>query len=781
MWDLHYRASRTLAQFHVCDDFVRGVVGPVGSGKSVGCVIEVVARCVRQAPQADGVRRSRWGVIRQTFPELKTTTIATWQDWVPDHICRLKFDSPISGRLHFPLPDGTTVDAEILFLAIDIPADVKKLLSLELTGIWINEAREAPRAVLDMAQARVGRYPAKRDGGCTWRGVIADTNPPDVDHWWYRLFVEERPEGWSCFHQPGGLSPQAENIENLDEGYYQRISGGKDEEWIRVYVHGEYGYIADGKPVYPEFKMAMHVARGPLEPHPKLPVGIGIDFGLTPAAVFGQRGITGRWQWLRELVTEDMGAVRFAELLSAEVQRHYSGFELTFWGDPAGDQRAQTDEVTPFQILRARGIPARPAPTNDFVLRREAVAVPLTRLIDGEPGLILDPRMTTTVKGMSGGYSYRRLQVPGEERYQDKPNKNRFSHCCFVAGTAVSTETGRCPIEAVRVGDRAWTPSGLRTVTAVMCRDARSLLRISVSNGDIIVCTPEHPFAAPGGRFIPAGQLQPGDRLVTEGEAWAVQPFIRSRLSEAFGSTGSRPAITKPTIESTAANTRTAISGNCTSGLFRRVCMFTTATAIVRTTASRTSSWLRRASTTRSTVPRFAQPPNTWRAFAHWLRRHTAGWRAPSAPATYPAAECWPAPSFKESANTVAGFSRFGPDIQSAIALRHAGEWPERHAEMTTRTASAGIAGQGSASTNTPEKITVRAVAPLSRGAQVYNLTVDEEHVYYVEGVLVSNCDAAQYLMVGEGEGRALLRSGAEHKHRGRARHSGTSGAWMGA
>ena len=74
-----------------------------------------------------------------------------------------------------------------IFLALDRPEDVKKLLSLELTGVWINEAREIPKSIVDACSMRVGRYPSMRDGGPSWYGVIADTKPPDTDHWWVYL------------------------------------------------------------------------------------------------------------------------------------------------------------------------------------------------------------------------------------------------------------------------------------------------------------------------------------------------------------------------------------------------------------------------------------------------------------------------------------------------------------------------------------------------------------------------------------------------------------------
>jgi len=40
---------------------------------------------------------------------------------------------------------------------------------------------------------------------------------------------------------------------------------------------------------------------------------------------------------------------------------------------------------------------------------------------------MIDQRCKETIKGFEGGYQYRRIQVSGE-RYDDKPDKNRFSH-----------------------------------------------------------------------------------------------------------------------------------------------------------------------------------------------------------------------------------------------------------------------------------------------------------------------------------------------------------------
>lgn len=425
---IRYQASPTLKRFHTCQAFVRAVTGPVGSGKSSACCWEIFRRAQEQEPGPDGIRRSRWAIVRNTYRELADTTVKTWLDWFPEEHLGTLTMSDMTHRIRYQ-----DVECEVLFRALDRPQDVKKLLSLELTGAWVNECKEVPRAVMDMLQGRVGRYPSKRDGGPTWFGVILDTNPPDSDSWFYRMFEEELPKGWAIFHQPSGRSEHAENTENLPDGYYERLEAGKDQEWIRVYVDGEYGFISEGRPVYPEFKDNLHVAAAPIAARPGDPIYVGIDFGLTPAAVFGQRDNLGRWVWLHELVTEDMGAVRFSELLATEMQREFGGFEFQIYGDPAGEQRSQVDERTPFQILSARGLRARPAPSNDFTLRREAVAQPLSRLIDGVPGLMISPTCRTVRKGMGGGYNYKRVQVSGDERFHDKPDKNAYSHPCEAA------------------------------------------------------------------------------------------------------------------------------------------------------------------------------------------------------------------------------------------------------------------------------------------------------------------------------------------------------------
>ena len=455
------------------DAFVRGLMGPVGSGKSYACAAEIMLRAVKQAPSPrDNVKYSRWVVVRNSYPELRTTTLKTWQELFPEHVWgHLRWSPPITHHIRAPATaEAAGLDCEVIFLALDSPKDVRKLLSLELTGGWINEARELPKAIIDALTHRVGRYPTKVDGGATWRGVFMDTNPPDSDHWWFRLAEVEKmsgPYAWKFFRQAGGLvdvpatevptehpeaqgychvggkwwktNPEAENLPNLPTGYYEQLALGKHVDWLRVYACGQYGYVQDGRPVWPEYDDDLMVDE--LDPDPSVPIQVGLDFGLTPAAVFAQRHPTGQWRVLHEIVTSDMGLERFGLLLKAELERRFPKYDVDLWGDPAGAARDQIFEVTSFDHLKTLGLVARPCPTNDFKTRREALAAPMSRLVGGRPGFLVDRSCARLRKSLSGGYHFKRIAVAGHDRFKDSPNKNEHSHvgdaaayCCLGGG-----------------------------------------------------------------------------------------------------------------------------------------------------------------------------------------------------------------------------------------------------------------------------------------------------------------------------------------------------------
>tara|TARA_A100001011_G_C14305649_1_gene842978 strand:- start:145 stop:1683 length:1539 start_codon:yes stop_codon:yes gene_type:complete len=458
---LDFSTSPVIWKFLNDNSFVRGLLGPVGSGKSYACCAELFKRAVQQRPSPkDGIRYTRFAIVRNSYPMLKTTTLKTWLELFPESVWgNVHHSPPITHHLKLP-PRGKAhgIDCEVIFLALDQPKDTRKLLSLELTAGWINEVKELPRQVVDGLSHRVGRYPSGQHGKASWHGVLMDTNAPDSDHWYYNLAEKNPPKGefsWKFFRQPGGVievpkkevpedfpeakgyllsagkwwkqNPIAENVSNLPKGYYYQILGGKNLDWIRCYAEGKYTYVQEGKPIFPEYNDETMVAD--LVVDKDTPIHIGLDFGLTPAGVFGQRMRSGQWHILHEVVTFDMGLERFALILKAEIQSLFPDNDIIIWGDPAGSQRDQIYEVTAFDHLKTHGLLARPCATNDFKTRREAVAMPMNRLINNKPGFLVNRKCNRLRKALSGGYHFKRIAVGnGQDRYKDTPSKDMHSH-----------------------------------------------------------------------------------------------------------------------------------------------------------------------------------------------------------------------------------------------------------------------------------------------------------------------------------------------------------------
>jgi len=442
----------TLRAFLASDAFIRGLMGPFGSGKSSACLWDIVNRGLRQKPGPDGVRRTRWAVIRNTYRQLNDTAIKTVHQWFPPPGCGRWRATEHEYTLNMLISPGDKVPAqiELLFRALDRPDHVRNLLSLDLTGGWCNEAREIPWAIVEALQGRVDRYPPKRDGGATWAGVILDTNPPDSDSKWFKFFEEEDHtdavtqlaqyipgltlDNYArIFKQPSGLSPNAENTTNQSPGYWHRLAIGKSPEWKKVYVEGQYGFVVDGRPVFPEYHDSIHCP-GATEParaprtDPRLPIYRGWDFGLTPACVFSQISARGQWKVVDELVSTSMGIDRFSDQVLAHSAQYYPDSEFIDIGDPAGEARSETDERTCFDILHAKGILIEGGMQTPTI-RFESVRKPLRQMDDdGLPAFNIHPRCSQTRKGMMGGYHFRRIQLAGVERFAEKPEKNEVSH-----------------------------------------------------------------------------------------------------------------------------------------------------------------------------------------------------------------------------------------------------------------------------------------------------------------------------------------------------------------
>lgn len=436
-----YVPNTTGHAFHHDDSFIRVIFGAYGSGKTTASINEIVRRACSMPVWQHGRRRSRWAIVRNTSGELVSTTLQSWLAWFGDLGDIYKRQKPILTYEHTFNDGHGVVELELLFIALDKTEDIRKIKSLELTGCYINELSEVPQAALSHMKGRVNRYPSK--AFCEkpyWSGIIADTNPPEDDHWIYKTFEEQRPEGYKLFKQPPGLlkvdghwqrNPQADNAANLPDDYYEKLAEGQTEEFVKVFCLGQYGNVGFGKRVYPEFNSDLH-GMEELTPVQGESLILGWDFGLTPACVVMQLSPRGQLMILKEYVADGMGIRSFADsIVMPGILRDfpYNKVGLSV-GDPAGNARNEImEEMSCIGELNSLGIATIPAQTNDIDPRLGSVRYFLNKMVDGKPALVIDKRKCPVLyKGFVKDYIYMRVAVSGEERYKDKPNKNAASH-----------------------------------------------------------------------------------------------------------------------------------------------------------------------------------------------------------------------------------------------------------------------------------------------------------------------------------------------------------------
>lgn len=445
---------------------VKIIQGPQGSGTSSACCMHIFQQALEQPMQErDKRQRFRAHVFRETYSKLEETAIKTWKDWFPPGTGPGQFGVFYETRPYVHEVRVGPLELDVTFMAMEDIRDAKSyFMSLETSLIWFNEGQFAQYEVIREAVGRVSppRYPAVKDGGCAWGGLILDTNAPPADHWipimrgdvpppdWMsddQRNALKKPATWTFYTQPPGLledfddkgrligykpNPVAENLKYLPPNFYMEKIGGQTKSWIDANIMNRSSVVVDGAPVYPQFRKDVHVSDRPLEPADYIPVVVGLDFGRQPAALIGQN-IRGDWFMQREFIGRDVSAVEFAPALKSYLATYYPGAQFVFWGDPAGGQRGQATDKTPFDIFRDHGMLVRPAPNpqNQYSVRHEAVnAVLMRRSQNGRPSAFLvDPRCTTFITGMAGGYYMRRIRVSGE-RYADEPEKNQYSHIC---------------------------------------------------------------------------------------------------------------------------------------------------------------------------------------------------------------------------------------------------------------------------------------------------------------------------------------------------------------
>jgi hypothetical protein len=435
------------------------VTGPVGSGKTTALFFKLIFMASKQTPSLDGIRRSKAVVVRNTLPQLRDTTLASWNLW---------FQDGVAGTWHateknFTLRFGD-VECEVLFRPLDTADDVRRVLSLEVSFALIDEFIEIPKPIIDALSARVGRYRLPDGTPPSVWGIWGSSNPGTEDSFWFdwlhgpgvaryrrlpgALVPTRVPDGMgdvatalaqptaglepivSYYEQPGGLTPDAENLANLPPHYYRDAIAGKSQIWVHQFVNNMWGFSIAGKAVVPGFNADMHVALpNTLQPNPYFPLIVGLDPGITGSAmVLAQQDYDSRIKVFAELTQEGMGAERLIqERLKPLLRNRFPQVQrVIVAADPAAASRTSTDERTVVKIFKQH-YEVDVESNNRLPLRLDAIDHFMNTLVEGKPALQIDPGCQLLIRALKGGWRYS-MDLKRETLRGHDPEKNQYSH-----------------------------------------------------------------------------------------------------------------------------------------------------------------------------------------------------------------------------------------------------------------------------------------------------------------------------------------------------------------
>lgn len=466
--DINIDKFPTIMRMTKSKAYIKFIIGPAGSGKTSGAIKELIVRSMQQAPNAHGIRYTRWMIVRNTYNMLTTNTIPSMKNFLGSAV-HFTAASPPKGHGVIPLPDGTSMDIEFVFLSLDSDDAVNKLLGSDITGALLDEISELPLIIIDAVVSRTGRYPAMHQGKPTWVGVVGATNGPNENHWlyeWaeaYNSILAEAPNelartwqmienkmGRPFFHlfqQPPALlrpvqigeewlpNPDAENIENLMEGYsYYFKMLSQTEERIQAYVEGVFSPIKTGAVIFQEFQKRLHViSRKQLKFTGQTPILLSFDFGRTPVMVVAFTNKHGGLVIIEEFTGVGMGiATLWDSIGKPGLVRSLKYYEVAAaYGDPSGESERDTLDVSPFGVLHERGVPIyNPwGKDNRIDFRLEAVTRRLKTLDpDGYPMLMVADNCTLIIQAFSKGYVWETKDPDDPDKAKDYPTKTHKGH-----------------------------------------------------------------------------------------------------------------------------------------------------------------------------------------------------------------------------------------------------------------------------------------------------------------------------------------------------------------
>ncbi len=459
--------------------FITGIIGPVGSGKTMAALQKGLRVAALQKPvaRADGVlvRKARIGVIRESYPSLQSTTLKSWFRIVPEAEGKFSWKAPYTHAFTKILRrEGNRRDGRVLeilecefeFRAIGDMSVEEACRGWEVNAVIIDEADLQPASLVPFLTGRVGRFSDLDPSLVVDPQIILSLNMPDIDNHIYHLLFDEASEvlGLTAeeaeilastlgdrkliekFVQPGGREPDAENLHNLPggRGYYvlQVAANRSTPGYVERMVDNKPVPVQHGQPVNAGFAYTAHVQPCRWDPRRKLIVGV--DQGLFAAAVALQRDWDNSVRTLAEVVNtirDDKGKVTllkvgptaFAKRVKQMLTDRFPDIrpdQIRVVADPAAfaaKDREDNEHDWLLAFQKELGLKVHRAKTNSAGLRNQAIWTAQ----DTRDGYRVDPSCRHLIKGHAGGYRYAKATLnTGEVKASPEIADTIYTHVC---------------------------------------------------------------------------------------------------------------------------------------------------------------------------------------------------------------------------------------------------------------------------------------------------------------------------------------------------------------
>jgi hypothetical protein len=495
--------------FFMSDADVIGIRGPVGSGKTTAHLRSRIRRAKMMPLCADGRRRYKVCIVRETYRQLWATTIPSWWSVMPKSLGRWAGGrgDPVTHAITFEDQWGP-IDFIAEFLAFgsspgEIDANIR---GIQTTDLGMEEADTNPVAGFTGGMTRIDRWPSKSDhfhhlpqSMWSYGQVSCSYNAPDEDNWTVRVLEGENQDAEAkqvrqsladegidikFFRQPGFNEPGCENLANLGPKYYPRAIAAMRAEGrgnsVERLIYNQIGFIRVGDPVFRgHFRRNLHVSPTPLAPIPGVPLRIGLDQGYFGAAVIGQFVRPFQWRILAELSFKDgCFAPEFGRALRDLLNTRFPGHTIysPAFCDMAGNASESLEDVTWMNTVSEHArleIEPQRLGGNRIEPRLAVWRAAMDWEQFGVPGLIIDPSCKVLIRGLENDYVWEQDVDKAENRGRKPKKKGVRAADVIDAGgymmlaeslpdgrplTSQLTEDGQRGMEATPAD--GWAPAG---------------------------------------------------------------------------------------------------------------------------------------------------------------------------------------------------------------------------------------------------------------------------------------------------------------------------------